>query len=416
MVQTLDLLQLFADGSSKRKVQTDVLIQEKYCVCTFLLDEHCSFVAQSATANGLSIRKYLRMLLRTVARRDWRNTTTQGEKFMKKRLMLLLCTLLLMGCVPIGSADNATTVKTPLKVCYSAVGTVTQSLPIYAFEKGIYAKYGLDVQLVNIEGGDKATAALIAGQMDICQVAGSAVVNGVVAGADVVLIAGLVNTYAFYLITRPEIQSAADLQGKTVAISSPGGSTDAATRLALQSLGLRPEQDVTIVSMNSESNRLAAMATGAIAGTVIGVPMQAKARELGYHKLVDIAALKIPYPNTTFATSHAFIADHHDTALRFIQANIEAIATMKQDKAGAIAAIAKFMGLDGEKDTAMLEETYQEFVLGYLPDMPYPEAEGVQTILDGLVAKNPAAAKITPADVIDTSLLDEIAKSGFVKK
>lgn len=347
---------------------------------------------------------------------DLFNTTTQREKFMKNRLMLLLCTLLLMSCVPIGSSDNATTVKTPLKVCYSAAGTVTQSLPIYAAEKGIYAKYGLDVQLVNIEGGDKATAALIAGQMDICQVAGQAVVNGVVAGADLVLIAGLVNTYAFYLITRPEIQTAADLQGKTVAISSPGGSTDAAMRLALQSLGLRPEQDVTIVSMNSESNRLAAMETGAIAGTVIGVPMQAKARELGYHKLVDIAALKIPYPNTTFATSRAFIKEHHDTALRFLQANIEAIATMKQDKAGAIAAIAKFMGLDGEQDTAMLEETYQEFVLGYLPDMPYPEAEGVQTILDELIAKNPAAAEITPADVIDTSLLDEIAKSGFVKK
>lgn len=344
---------------------------------------------------------------------------------MKNLLTLLLCTLSLLGCAPIRPSDTATTVKTPdttttvktpLKVCYSAVGTVTQSLPIYASEKGIYAKYGLDVRLVNIEGGDKATAALIAGQMDICQVAGPAVVNAVVAGADVVLIAGLVNTYAFYLITRPEIQTAADLQGKTVAISSPGGSTDAAMRLALQSLGLRPEQDVTIVSMNSESNRLAAMETGAIAGTVVGVPVQAKARELDYHKLVDVAALKIPFPNTTFATSHTFIKTHHDTALRFLQANIEAIATMKQDKAGAMAAIAKFMGLDGEKDTAALEEAYQQFVLGYLPDMPYPEAKGVQTILDGLIAKNPAAAKITPADVIDTSLLDEITKSGSVKK
>lgn len=333
---------------------------------------------------------------------------------MQQRLMLLLCALLLIGCAPLPSVDTTTTAKTPLKVCYSAAGTVTQSLPIYAFEKGIYAKYGLDVQLVNIEGGDKATAALIAGQMDICQVAGSAVVNGVVAGADVVLIAGLVNTYAFYLITRPEIQTAADLKGKTVAISSPGGSTDAATRLALQSLGLRPEQDVTIVSMNSVSNRLAAMAAGAIAGTVMDGQVQAA--ELGYNKLVDIAALKVPYPNTTFATSRAFIKDHHDTALRFLQANIEAIATMKQDKAGAMAVIAKFLGLDSEKDTAILEDVYQQFVLGYLPDMPYPEAKGVQTILDGLVAKNPAAAQITPADVIDTTLLDEIAQSDFVKK
>ncbi|MBI4527241.1 MAG: hypothetical protein HY695_25895 [Deltaproteobacteria bacterium] len=49
-----------------------------------------------------------------------------------------------------------------------------------------------------------------------------------------------------FLMARPEIKSGAALKGKKVGVSSFGATGDLATRVALQSLGLDPNRDVTI--------------------------------------------------------------------------------------------------------------------------------------------------------------------------
>jgi ABC-type nitrate/sulfonate/bicarbonate transport system substrate-binding protein len=124
-----------------------------------------------------------------------------GKQLQRKRsTVVVLCTLCwfwLVGCVPIqptGQPQNrADAAVTPLRVCYSS-NSATQSVMLYAYEQGIFQEYGLAVELIYIEGGSTATAALIAGAVDVCQIAGASVINGVVAGADLALIAGLFTT------------------------------------------------------------------------------------------------------------------------------------------------------------------------------------------------------------------------------
>lgn len=327
-----------------------------------------------------------------------------------KKLLMLLCTALLVGCAPIRPPAPETAAQTSLTVCYSTA-TAINSVLTYALEKGIYAKHGLQVNLVYIEGGSKATAALIAGQVDICQVAGASVVSGAVAGADIVMIAGLINTYTFSLMVTPEIATIADLQGKTLGVSDFGGSSDTSMRVALQSFGLQPDEDVTIVALGGQNERLAAMEAGSIAGTMVSIPQTVRARALGYRELLNMADLNTPYQHTTLATSRQFIANHQDAAHRFLQATIDTITQMKGDKAGVIEVLAQTLSLDLEKDKAELEEAYDGLILKYIPDMPYPTIEGVQVLLDTLVAENPAAADYKPTAVIDTTLLDEIAET-----
>ena len=127
-------------------------------------------------------------------------------------------------------------VLVPLNVCYSAL-TGTQAVVWYTYEKDLFKKYGLNVKLISIDSGTKAVTALLTGNMDICEVAGSAVVNAVAAGQDAVMIAGLYNAYPAFLMVTASIKTAQDLKGKALAISQPGSSTDVGTRLALKQLG-----------------------------------------------------------------------------------------------------------------------------------------------------------------------------------
>ena len=153
------------------------------------------------------------------------------------------------------------------------------------------------------------------------------------------------------------------------------------------------------------------MKAGSLAGTMVSIPQTVRARALGYRELVNMADLNTPYQHMTLATSRQFVAEHQDAASRFLQATVNTIAQMKGDKAGVLDVLAQTLSLDVEKDKAELEEAYDVLLLKYVPDMPYPTVEGVQVLLDALVAENPAAADYKPTDMIDTTLLDQIAKA-----
>jgi ABC-type nitrate/sulfonate/bicarbonate transport system substrate-binding protein len=83
---------------------------------------------------------------------------------------------------------------TLITVGYSS--TASAELPAWlAKETGIFAKNGLDVQLVYFRGGTIATMALLARQTPISQGSGQASVNAALRGADTVMVAGgLVDT------------------------------------------------------------------------------------------------------------------------------------------------------------------------------------------------------------------------------
>ena len=278
------------------------------------------------------------------------------------------------------------------------------------------AEYGLDVELIQIGRGAKAVAALIAGEVQVCQLAGASVIHAAAAGEDVVLIGGLYNTHLYSLMVRPEIASAADLKGKAVAISQPGSGSDSAMRAALRHLNLTPDKDVTLMMIGSQSERLAAMESGQIAGTLVSVPETVKAKEKGYRELLSMPTLNIPYPSGSIATTRRFISANRPAALNLMKAISTAIARMKQDQEGTYEVMAKCMKLDRQTDAATLAEGYAELVRKNLVDAPYPMLEGIAAEITAAAAENPNAAKLKPEDIVDASLVRELETTGFLSK
>lgn len=321
--------------------------------------------------------------------------------------------LWLWGCAAIGREKPATNVPIVLNVCYSSI-SAAQTAAIFAQKKGLYTKHGLEVNLVYIDGGSTAVTTLISGEMDICQVGGAPVANAVVAGEDLVLVAGLFNRYAYALLVAPNIDSPAALRGQSLAISSPGSSSDGALRALLPTLGLEPDRDVTLVEIGGQSERIAAMEAGVIAGTLVSVPESAKARMLGYRELVNMLESDLPYSHNSIATSRRLITNNREAVSRFLRATVEAIVMMKADKESTIALLAQFLELDAAADRAALEEAYQVFIVDGLSSLPWPTEAGLQQHLDALATEIPDAVNVTAGEMIDTSFLTELEQTGFV--
>jgi NitT/TauT family transport system substrate-binding protein len=109
-------------------------------------------------------------------------------------------------------------------------------LPVWmAIEAGIFRKNGLEVQLVYFRGGTITAMALVARETPISQVSGPPIVSAF-SGADAV-VAGK-RGLRILAMSRPEIKTAEQLKGGSIAIATFGGQADFISRIALQKLGL----------------------------------------------------------------------------------------------------------------------------------------------------------------------------------
>jgi NitT/TauT family transport system substrate-binding protein len=300
-----------------------------------------------------------------------------------------------------------------VKACYTAVSG-TQTIVPYVFEKGLFKKYGLDVDLQQINGGTATVSALLAGDIDICQVAGSPAVNAVIAKQDIRIIAGFFNIYPASFFVSSDIKSAADLKGKVVGINAFGDTTDPITRAVLKNMGLDAEKDVTLLPAGETPQRMAAMVAKKISGALFIPPATETARQNGFVEMVNLNTIDLPYQHTGVITTGKYIKEHREVVLNFMKAIVDGIAMMKKDPVGAKEVIAKYTKLDPVKDAKTLDVTYEELIIKDLSSTPYPTLPGIQYLLDGLVAKNPDAASVTPDMVVDTSFLKELEDSGFI--
>ena len=163
---------------------------------------------------------------------------------------------------------------------YSAIAGA-QAVPWITKDAGIFEKYGLDVTLIYLDGGSKATQALISGDIPIAQIGGAAPIAARLRGAEVVIIAGVLNLLAYSMIVSPEITRPEQLKGAKLAVSRFGSNSDYATRKILVKWGLRPDRDVAIIQIpGGQPTRLAAVQNGQVAGLVAQPPVTNLAKKM----------------------------------------------------------------------------------------------------------------------------------------
>src|SRR4030095_8213039 len=297
---------------------------------------------------------------------------------------------------------------TRINVGYSAISG--DALPAWvAKDAGIFEKNGLDVQLVFFTGGTTAVMALVSADTPIAQLAGPAVINSVLAGSDAALVVGGVTSLNYYLMGRPEIKTAEQLKGGTVAISRFGSSSDFIARYALQKVGLTPGKDVTIVQIGSTTARVDAALTGRVQATVVNPPASIIAQKRGMTMLADLPKLGLVYQHTSVATTRKFIREHPEIVRRYVKSQVDAVHRIYTDKEASLRAFARFIGRTVDRD--VLEKTWENLLNdAVLPKKQYPSLEGIKTILATELKGKPGK----PEDFVDSSFIRELDQSGYI--
>lgn len=297
-----------------------------------------------------------------------------------------------------------------LYVVYASISG-TQAIGWIAKEGGIFAKHGLDVELL-FTGGGRAITSLLGGDTPLITVGGPSVIAARIAGSDAIITAHVFDTILYSLIVQPEIRSLADLKGKKIGASRFGSATDFALRYVLKQQGFDPLKDIVIFQIGGQSETLAALKAGSINGGVIASPATAEAKRLGMRELINMGNLGIDYPQTTIATTERFLRNNRETVLRFTRAYSEGAHRFLNDREFSLKVIGKYTKI-GSRPT--LEATYDDYT-PYVKKIPIPTAASIKTVLDQLSITDPKARTARPQEFIDASVVSEIDQQGFFKQ
>ncbi len=294
-----------------------------------------------------------------------------------------------------------------IRIAYSSVNPHALLVSL-AEKRGLYAKYGLSSVVVYIPGGSTVIQAMLSGDVDLGQLTGPPGVAANMRGADILYIAMTDDKMGYQLVTRSDIKSAGDLKGKKFAISRFASSSDFGLRTMLKTVGVDPKE-VTILQIGNESERLAALRSGSIDGSVFNAPFGAFAKKFNFNVVADATALGIPYFNTGMCGSAKLIQKNEGRILNFLRAYVEAIKIFKTEPEYTMKALAQFSRVN---DQELLKEAY-EYNKNKIPDIPYPSVSAMQAVVDPLVASGTEIGQARRQELRQRPLFEEVRGRGL---
>lgn len=300
-----------------------------------------------------------------------------------------------------------------LKKIHVGVPAVSMGNIIIFFTKEtrIFEKHGLDAEPVVMSGSGIASRALIAGSVTISPITTPAVMSAVLAGSDMVILAHTMPGVIQSLMVRPDIKRPEDLKGKTIGVTTFGSLGDFLVRYLARQKGLNPDKDFALRQIGADPERLISLRQGSIQAATLSHPSFILAQRAGFQVLWDFFR-DVEYPWSEIATTRSLVKQDRDLVMRYMRAHIEGIARFKQEPETAKKVIKKMLRLD---DESLAQESWELFAKHRLA-APYPNLKGMKTSYEYVAQTRPDVWKHKPEEFADSSFVEELDKSGFIKK
>lgn len=293
---------------------------------------------------------------------------------------------------------------------YSGTG-LSSSLRDLIEKERLWPKRGLDVKSIYFNSGSLLAQAMVAGDIIFSDSDVPAQVNLKVSGImDVRVVAVTINRLEHFLVVRNAVKTPDDLKGKRIAISRFGSASDITTRLALRFLKLNPDKDIVVLQAGNTPTRISALIAGLVDGALVSPDYLHKV--LGTkccRVLADLAELPLDYARFGVVVPVSVIRNQREMMRKMLEGYVEGIHLFKARPEVALAVLKK----EGIDDPVVAKGVYDRLAAS-LREYPIPEPKGVQAALDSI----PTAKErgLQAKDFMDTSLLEEIKKSGYVDR
>lgn len=322
--------------------------------------------------------------------------------------LLLVCVSIWSSSVPLLFAAAA-----PQKVVITPASfSEREGILIVAQNQGFFRKHNLDVQLVLMPSAPVAFAALAAGESQFYFGTTSGTSLGaVVNGLDGVFVAGFINKLVGAFAVGKDIKTPNDLKGKSIGVASLGGGNWMFTMLAFDHWGIEPKRDnITFRIIGNTGVRAQSIASGIVAGSMLGYTFATNLRRDGYPILADVADLNIPFQDSALFTRKSFLNQHPETVENVLRAMIDSIAFIQDpgNKNAVLKSLVQWLRLAKTEDAV---EGY-EFMRRMYTKRIYPTIDGIRNSIRVLSTTNEKFRGLKAEDLVDDRIVRKLDKEG----
>jgi NitT/TauT family transport system substrate-binding protein len=323
---------------------------------------------------------------------------------------------LFIGIFALSSANSTMASAAPMRVNIGVASVSSSALSLWvAQERGIFAKHGVDAQLILIRGGSTLVASLLTGEIHAAFTSGVSVLGAAAQGVDVKMLTSISNRVSWKLLANPKIAKAEQLRGKRFGVQSIVGSTRMYAMLALEELGLEPKRDnisflpigdPVIIAQALEADRIdAAVLDPLLARRLVGK---------GFTQLVDLAATNATFPGLGVGVTRNTLEQQSATVEKLVTALTESLVFVQQPahKPVVVKLLMKHLRLN---DAQAAEEGYQDHLLT-LNRKPYPSLDGLRNAQRLMAQQNPKIATLKVDDLVDARFVRKLDESGFIDR
>ena len=212
----------------------------------------------------------------------------------------------------------------------STVKTVSALQFHLAQRKGFFAREGITLEMIPIDGGAaNMVAALNKGAVEIARTATPYLIQDVLKGSDNVAILGETATPIYSLIAKPEIKSFGDLKGKTIGLSLAVDTISISTRKLMALNGIK-ESDFKVKELVGTPARADCLRKGECDAVPLGQPEDFLLMKQGYHRLgVSTDAMK-NFQFIVSAVRRSWGEKNKDALVRYVRAVSAAYRFMRE--------------------------------------------------------------------------------------
>jgi NitT/TauT family transport system substrate-binding protein len=282
-----------------------------------------------------------------------------------------------------------------------------------AVDRGLFKKYGLEVNMLQVRNGQVSLTAVMSGDVQAFWPAVSSVLSGVSGGAKLGCIAQPFNKISRELIVRKDIESLAALREKIVGVQSIGGGFWLQTMIVLDRLGVDPDKNkLQMRVIGDEPTILQALLASNIDAAVITFASAAVAKRAGLRSLANTADLKVPYQGVGICTRSDRIANSPDLMMRLVKGMIEGVVFIQdpRNKREVMEILKKHLRLNTDQDA---ETSYNSLrTVSSLDVAPDPEAwRNIQKYVSRV---SPKVAQVDINQIINLSFVRSLEENGFL--
>lgn len=296
-----------------------------------------------------------------------------------------------------------------LRKIYVAIPAVTPSVSTFAISKdrGYYREEGLDVELVVMPSA-VGTQALIGGNVKFSTLGGASM-PPLLRGAPLKFLFSTFQRPMFWLYSKAEIKTVADLKGKKIGVSSLGSGPDSILRDILKKHGLDGARDAVILPVGSGTARYYALQAGSVDAAMLSIPAIFLAQDAGYRELVSLPDQDVVELQGSILAPVSVMESDPALVEKFVRGSLKGLITFRDSRAISIQVLMRFLRLKED----MVGRIYDRFRVALTPDGTITEAvqrKSLEHVIDRVGVKEPPPL----AKIFDFSLtrkLNEELKS-----